>query len=201
MEEIVFKPKYHKKLRLSIVGLSLMLLIGLPLLLKDPPDDVWVTVSFVGLAFMLLAMPFVLIREIRFGDRIQIYRYLLLKHDRPYQDVVDVGLTGFRLGRMHVTWSQLENGEQLAAIVDSLIDKGIIPVDQLRGDQVVEEVSAQYGAVIGGISGVVLAVGAVFLGLVPENMPAGVFGGAVAIGSFLVVYLLYRHVILPRRAT
>ena len=190
MDEIVFRPKYERRYRWSAVGVAIMVVLGVPLSLSS--GDPWLWAAFAVLAAMVLLVPFVYLREVRFGRHITLRRYFLPDLVYPYGDVRDVGLFGFRLRRRTVQWTLMENGADLARTVDGLVESGVISEDQLDGKLVSHEVSEGVSVIYGSVLGLAAAVAVVVFEWYPSSIPPRVFGGLIALVSLGVVYVAHR---------
>ena len=190
MDEIVFRPKYERRYRWSVLGVAIMVALGVPLSLSSGDPWLWGALAVLGL--MVALVPFVYLREVRFGRHITLRRYLLPDLVYSYDDVRDIGLFGFRLGRRTVQWTLMENGAELANTVDELVESGVIPEDQLDGKLVSHEVSEGVSVIYGSVLGLAVAAAVVLFGWYPSSIPPRVFGGLIALVSLGVVYVAHR---------
>ena len=190
MDEIIFRPKYERKYRWSVVGVAVMVILGVPLSLSA--GDPWLWGALMVVALMVLLVPFVYLREVRFGRRITLRRYLLPDAVYSYGDVRDVGMSGFRLRRRTVQWGTMENGAELARTVDGLVESGVISEEQFDGKLVQHEVSEGVAVIYGGALGLAVAVAVVLFEWYPASIPPRAFGGLIALICLGVVYFAHR---------
>jgi hypothetical protein len=136
-DEIIFQPEYRRRLWGSWMALSAIVL------------TLFFSASFTGeewfdlrwlLTLPLLALPLALTKEIRFGKHITIKRYLLPARTFAYDDVRSLSTLGLHLRhdsasksrRDGVAWVGMKNADELVRILRGLVDRGVIPSEQLE---------------------------------------------------------------------
>jgi hypothetical protein len=122
-EEIVFKPQYPARVRLSIYlapfGLLACILFAWLAITtgKFFPDAV---IAFI-FGITTLSMPTILFREARFGQAIVVKRYFLPRVTIQYKDVTGWGPRGLRARRGGIPLANVQNSREFEAILQRLV--------------------------------------------------------------------------------
>ena len=122
-EEIVFKPQYPARIRLSIymypVGVIACIVF---ILLAAASRSIFPNLIFAFvIGFTLFSMPMILYREVRFGDVITLKRYFRPKRIIPYDDVVDLTTRGLVAKHGGIPLSNVQNRSEFEKIIKRLV--------------------------------------------------------------------------------
>lgn len=187
---VTFEPDYGTVVTRILPGIvAMMSLCGgfflWAYLSRPAPTSLWMTLASFGVGggFLGLYLWFLIYREVVFGeDGVTVRRYLFPDVRGPYERVTGVSSTGFRLDGFPVTWHTMENADEANAIVEELVDAGLISVDPEGGvtRDFVENRSAVIKATMLGVAAWLAAQG---LGLIPDSIPSGL----AALGVILAV--------------
>lgn len=195
VDEIVFRPRYPAKVRLAHAGSVVFALLGLlmlPITPEEPYLGLLTFTFFGGLAAVVYLRP----REVRFGDAITIRRRVLSDKRIAYSDVTDIGLGRLKAGRHGLNWAQMENGEELDEAVWALVERRVIPEQQLEGKAFRSDLAGVYSAIIASVVIPVLGF-LMWFGIIPTewytDLPGWARGFIVPFGIFLGLYFIIRY--------
>ena len=130
----VFKPKYPLKMKLSFLFLPIMaILFTLAAIDGGDPDMPWLF-HFLSLAMITLtgSIPFVLIRRIRFEDKILVDRFVVPTRELDYTDILDVGITNIRAKRGNLSLNAVKNVDEFKSMLANALAEKDIPQDQIE---------------------------------------------------------------------
>jgi hypothetical protein len=122
-EEIVFKPQYPARVRLSIylapIGMLACIFFAILAIITGRifPEAV---IAFI-FGVTTLSMPVVLFREARFGQDIVVKRYFLPRLTIHYEDVTGWGPRGLRTRRGGIPMANVQNSKEFEAIIQRLV--------------------------------------------------------------------------------
>jgi hypothetical protein len=121
-QEIIFKPQYPLRIRLSVylypVGvLACLYFIFMAVVSRSIFPNIIFAFIF---GFTVLSMPMIIFREISFGDEIRIKRYLLPARKIQYQDVTALTLRGLVAIHGGLPLSSVQNRPEFDRIIKRL---------------------------------------------------------------------------------
>jgi len=122
-EELIFRPQYPGRVRLSIflypIGiLACLFFIFLAITSRSIfPNIIYVIV----IGFTTLSMPIILFREIRFGDAITLKRYYLPNRIIRYEDVVNLTPRGLVAKHGGIPLANVQNRAEFEKIIRKLV--------------------------------------------------------------------------------
>ncbi len=125
-EEMVFKPAYPARVKLSIilypVGiLAILAFIFLAVVSQKPLP--YLIFAFV-IAFTSFSMPVILFREVRFGEeQIVLKRYFLPRRIIHYKDVIDLSQRGLVAKHGGIPLANLQNRAEFEKIIRRLVNQ------------------------------------------------------------------------------
>jgi hypothetical protein len=123
--ELVFKPVYPTRVRLSIflypVGIiACIFFIYLALVSRSVFPNIIYAFIF---GFTTLTMPMILFREVRFGDAIILKRYFRLNKIIRYEDVVDFTPRGLVAKHGGIPLANVQNRAEFEKIIKRLVSQ------------------------------------------------------------------------------
>jgi hypothetical protein len=123
MEELVFKPVYPMRVRLTVflypIGIiACIFFIYLAISSRSIFPNIIYAFIF---GFTSLSMPMILFREVRFGDVITLKRYFLPRRSIRYEDVVDFTPRGLVAKHGGIPLSNVQNRADFDKIIKKLI--------------------------------------------------------------------------------
>ena len=122
-EEIVFKPQYPRRIRMTVVlypigVIACIYFIFMAFVSRSIFPYIIYAIIF---GFTVLSMPMILFREVRFGEVITIKRYFLPRRIIHYEDVVDLTLRGLVAKRGGIPLSNVQNRSEFEKIIKRLV--------------------------------------------------------------------------------
>ena len=123
MEELVFKPVYPMRVRLTVflypIGIiACIFFIYLAISSRSIFPNIIYAFIF---GFTSLSMPMILFREVRFGDVITLKRYFLPRRIIRYEDVVDFTPRGLVAKHGGIPLSNIQNRADFEKIIKKLV--------------------------------------------------------------------------------
>jgi hypothetical protein len=130
MSESVFRPQLPRRTRVAPYICLGFVFLGVIMVAVFP--EIWGVGLLLaslggGLMYLILLVP----REIVFGDAIIIRRRLLSDKRIEYHDITGFGLSRLVSRNGSLGWHSYENADELEAILDRLIEDGVIPIAKL----------------------------------------------------------------------
>jgi len=121
-EEIIFKPQYPMRIRMSVylypIGvLACLYFIYMAVLSRSIFPNIIFAFIF---GFTILSMPMIIFREVRFGDAIRIKRYFLPPRKINYEDVTDFTLRGLVAKHGGIPMANVQNRSEFEKIIKRL---------------------------------------------------------------------------------
>lgn len=125
-EEMVFKPAYPARVKLSIflypVGI-IFILVFIFMAAFTQRLMPYLIFAFV-IAFTTLSMPVILFREVRFEDeRIVLKRYYLPRRVVRYEDVIDLSQRGLVAKHGGIPLANVQNRAEFEKIIRKLVNQ------------------------------------------------------------------------------
>ena len=122
-EEVVFKPQYPTRVRLSVylypIGIiACIFFIFLAVISRSVFPDIIYAFVF---GFIILTMPMIIFREVRFGDVIILKRYFLLRRIIRYEDVVELTPRGLVAKHGGIPLANVQNRAEFEKIIKRLV--------------------------------------------------------------------------------
>lgn len=204
-EEIVFKsdlgilPRY-------LWLFPFHLLIVLPVISLEATYLFWLAICFVAYSLMIMGLYMTMIREIHFGERITISRYLLRDQIAQYSDVQDVKAFYFKVNRTYIYWdgrySSMKNGDELKQIVMGLVEKGIIDESKFPDKMTLTQITIIWAA--GAFLGTLLTIAALAFGF-GLNLDSGrefvAFIGFIYLVGFILSFVAGKSYFMRKNNT
>ncbi len=121
-EEIVFKPQYPTRIRLTVVlypigVLACIFFIFMALASRSIFPYIIYAIIF---GFTVLSMPMIIFREARFGDQITLKRYFMPRRIIHYEDVVDLTPRGLVAKHGGIPLANVQNRSEFEKIIRKL---------------------------------------------------------------------------------
>ena len=122
-EEIVFKPKYSLRIRASVylypVGIAACIFfVALAILSRSIfPYGIYAIIF----AFLVLSMPMIIFREVRFGQAITLKRYFMPARIIQYEDVTAFSLRGLVARHGGISLANLQNRAEFEKIIKRMV--------------------------------------------------------------------------------
>jgi hypothetical protein len=122
-EEIIFKPQYPLRIRMSVVlypigVLACIFFIFMAFVSRSVFPYVIYAIIF---GFTVMSMPMIIFREARFGEVITIKRYFLPPRIIHYEDVVDFNPRGLVAKRGGLPLVNIQNRLEFEKIIKRLV--------------------------------------------------------------------------------
>ncbi len=122
-EEIVFKPKYPLRVRITVwlypIGVIACIFFVIMAAISRSVFP-YLIYAFI-FAFTVLSMPMILFREVRFGEAITVKRYFLPRRIIQYEEVVDFTLRGLVAKRGGIPLANVQNRAEFEKIIKRLV--------------------------------------------------------------------------------
>jgi hypothetical protein len=122
-EEIVFKPQYPKRIRMSVVLYPIGVIACIFFIfmaIASTKIFPYIIYAFI-FGFTALSMPMIIFREARFGEAITIKRYFLPRRIIHYEDVVDLTPRGLVAKRGGIPLVNVQNRAEFDKIINRLV--------------------------------------------------------------------------------
>jgi hypothetical protein len=122
-EELVFKPQYPFRIRMSIVlypigVIACVFFIFMAFISRSIFPYIIYAIIF---GFTVLSMPMIIFREVCFGDTIKIRRYFLPRRIIRFEDVVDLTPRGLIAKRGGIPLANVQNRSDFERIIKKLV--------------------------------------------------------------------------------
>jgi hypothetical protein len=121
-EELVFKPQYPFRIRLSVylypIGV-IACIFFIYMAVASRSIFPYIIYAFI-FGFTILSMPMIIFREVRFGEKIIIKRYFLPHRIIQYEDVVDLTLRGLVAKHGGLPLANVQNRAEFEKIIKRL---------------------------------------------------------------------------------
>lgn len=154
----------------------------------------------VPLLFLLLFLRGLVYREVRFGEEeVVVVRYLLPDVRGSYDRITDVGTVGFRLDGFVVAWHLMANRDELASVLERLVEEGTIPRHRLRGTLDQELAENRLAVMIGTLTGLGGGVATTVSGLAPAAVATDLFVMLCVLAGICLATPAARWVLVRRR--
>lgn len=162
--ETVFVPRYEWRHKVGVIAGPLLFAVCVFLALKKGVGDPKLVMAIAFFGLCTIAVPFMVIRRIRFGDRIIVDRYLFPSRRFSYGDVVDLGVMSIRMRKGWISLYQMKNSAELLDIFESLKRSGRLVDTQIEGTLAAKELLAWSAGAFAFVPAVVGSVVLAFLG-------------------------------------
>ena len=121
-EEIVFKPQYPMRIRLSVVLFPIGVIACIFFIFMAVARSILPNIIYAFIfGFTVLSMPMIIFREARFGKVITLKRYFLPRRIIHYEDVVDLTLRGLVAKRGGIPLANVQNRADFEKIIKRLV--------------------------------------------------------------------------------
>jgi hypothetical protein len=121
-EELVFKPQYPARIRLSVVLYPIGVIACIFFIFMAITRSIFPYIIYAAVfGFTVLSMPMIIFREVRFGEVITIKRYFLLRRIIHYEDVVDLTPRGLVAKRGGIPLVNVQNRSEFDKIIKRLV--------------------------------------------------------------------------------
>ena len=193
INQIEFKPKYK-----SVVKLSFMLMIPSCLsivffMLITEIDDPVVFIIALIFSSLILFVPFVFYKKIIFWDSyFQIDRYILEPRKIFYSDITDIGLQAIRTRNGNIAFNSMENANELLHIINNKIKEGALAEGQIKGKQLIKDITAQKALVISIPISIVICLVLNYAGYYPQNIHPKIVSFIIWMVSLSIIYFLIK---------
>lgn len=121
-EELVFKPQYPLRIRMSVflypIGV-IACIFFIFMAISSSKIFPYILYAFI-FGFTVLSMPMIIFREVRFGNVITVKRYFLPRRTIQYEDVVDLTLRGLVAKRGGIPLVNVQNRSEFEKIIKRL---------------------------------------------------------------------------------
>ncbi len=121
-EELVFKPQYTMRIRMSVVLYPIGVIACIFFIFMAIASSKifpYILYAFI-FGFTVLSMPMIVFREAHFGDVITIKRYFLPRRIIRYEDVVDLTQRGLVAKRGGIPLVGVQNRSEFDKIINKL---------------------------------------------------------------------------------
>jgi hypothetical protein len=122
-EEIVFKPQYPMRIRMSVVLYPIGVIACIFFIFMAVASRSifpYIIYAFI-FGFTVLSMPMIIFREARFGEVITIKRYFLPSRIIHYEDVVDLTVRGLVAKRGGIPLANVQNRSEFEKIIKRMV--------------------------------------------------------------------------------
>lgn len=121
-EEVVFKPQYPLRIRMSVYLYPIGVIACLYFIIMAVVSrSIFPNIVFAFIfGFTVLSMPMIIFREVRFGAVIRIQRYFLPARKINYEDVTDFTLRGLVAKRGGIPLANVQNRAEFEKIIRRL---------------------------------------------------------------------------------
>ncbi len=122
-EEVVFKPQYPMRIRMSVVLYPIGVVACIFFIFMAIASSrifPYIIYAFI-FGFTVLSMPMIIFREARFGEGITIKRYFLPRRIIHYEDVVDLTPRGLVAKRGGIPLANVQNRAEFEKIINRLV--------------------------------------------------------------------------------
>jgi len=129
-----FKPEYESILLIALLGVGFMVAGGWILQVSgfaDFAEHTDIFLAFIAMTLIFMAFPFFLIKHIRFGAEISIYRYGLPVEKMPYSDILGVNVKSLFTKKGTVAINSMKNADHLLDILEKKLLDGALKREQL----------------------------------------------------------------------
>jgi len=140
-----FKPEYESTLLISFLGVGFMVACGWILqlgALADFTEHPEIFLAFISMTIVFLAFPSLLVKRIRFADKIIIERFAMPPKKISYESVLGVTVRALHTQDGNISISSMKNAHSLFDILEQKREDGSLKEDQLRGQGAVHEAIA-----------------------------------------------------------
>jgi hypothetical protein len=187
MLPIVFKPKYQRRVYLSLIVLPLLAVIAVIAIWIDNLRDLTVIFFAGGCVVLTVLVALRLIRQFRFdANEIVIERHLYPSQTISYAEVVDFGTTTVKTRKSNIPVGAFANAGQLGAIFKNLLEQGVISSHQIEGKLIPEERRSAAAMAIAVLAAFVSYLLASWLGIWPRL--GGIYDGLTPGVLVLILY-------------
>ena len=194
MQETVFKPNYPLHLYLGLVGIIPMEAFALWSLFSssNKSAEMIFAAGFFGL--IILLMPFVLIKRIRFESHsFTIEKYSLPPKTIDYSNVIDIGETGVKTKQGSIVISGMENSEELTSLLKKLISEGKINSHQIENKLVGQEVLSRKAVMPASIISIIIWIVSLFFFPYEKSMFRDLSFLLIWTPIYLLIYRLMKN--------
>ena len=135
-----FIPRYSKKIWLSVfylVFVGIVLLVLFFILRSGPEDNFLLYFSLALMIFPLAFFTMFFIKKITFQDYMIIHRYILEDIYVKYSEIEYIGISYIKTTKKKIVFNYMKNTEELRAILDTKIKDGIIEIDPVRTEKLI----------------------------------------------------------------
>ena len=168
MEQIVFKPKYEKKVFISIILMTLLGWLGLYFSFTSNNEDVklfWISLFF---SLIIIIFPFLFYKKIILGDNIVIERYFISKKVISYAEILDISFNSIITSQGKINLYPVANSGELIEILEKLEERGKFTKHQLAGELIIKEAIANKANLYSIPITIVLLIIGNFLSIYPD---------------------------------
>jgi hypothetical protein len=122
-EEIVFKPRYPLRIRMSVYlyPIGVIACIFFLILAFISRSIFPYAIYAIIFGFTVISMPMIIFREVRFGEAIVVKRYFMPARVIQYDDVVDLTLRGLVARHGGIPLVNLQNRAEFEKIIRRLV--------------------------------------------------------------------------------
>jgi hypothetical protein len=122
-EEIVFKPHYPLRIRLSVYlyPIGVIACIFFIMMVFATRSIFPYAIYAIIFGFTVLSMPLVIFREVRFGEAIVLKRYFMPSRIIRYEDITDLTLRGLVAKHGGIPLANLQNRSDFEKIIRRLV--------------------------------------------------------------------------------
>jgi hypothetical protein len=122
-EEIVFKPSYSLRIRMSVylypIGvIACTFFVVMAIISRSVFPYIIYAIIF---GFTVLSMPMIIFREVRFGEAIVLKRFFLPPRIIQYDDVTDFSLRGLVARHGGIPLANVQNRAEFEKIIKRLV--------------------------------------------------------------------------------
>jgi hypothetical protein len=124
-KEIVFKPQYPLRIRLSVILYPIGVIACIFFIFMAIVSHSifpYIIYAFI-FGFTVVSMPMIIFREARFGEFITLKRYFMPRRIIRYEDVVDLTLRGLIAKRGGIPLSNIQNRPEFEKIIKQLVGR------------------------------------------------------------------------------
>jgi len=137
MEEVIFIPRYERRLKVAFAICTVMVIGSWVMVLRDPGSisgDLDLLVALILFSILVPAFPSLIPRRIHFGSEMTIDYYAFRKKSIRYDEITDVTGWGVYTRRGNIPFKNLINADELTALLEQKIEEGALDARQLTGD-------------------------------------------------------------------
>jgi hypothetical protein len=122
-EEIVFKPQYPARIRMTVVLYPIGVIACIFFIFKALASrSIFPYIIYaIIFGFTVLSMPMIIFREARFGEQITLKRYFMPRRIIHYEDVVDLTPRGLVAKHGGIPLANVQNRPEFDKIIKRLV--------------------------------------------------------------------------------